>query len=121
MFNPYRWTLETGQERRFERSQSNDRYRQRRRSEFDPMQGCFLDEWCPVDDETGICDELRAITQKIRCYNPADLRLLLEGTGLSLQQVEVYGTPFDFQSADQNAQSALWKAWSYLTKLKVAL
>lgn len=31
-----------------------------------------------------------AVTQSLRCYAPADLRLLLEGTGLDLVEVEPY-------------------------------
>ena len=34
--------------------------------------------------------EDEAVTQSIRCYSPADLRLLLEGTGLSIRDVEPY-------------------------------
>jgi SAM-dependent methyltransferase len=45
-----------------------------------------------------------AVTQSLRCYSPADLRLLLEGTGLSLLDVEpftdqVYGEPCDLADA----------------------
>jgi SAM-dependent methyltransferase len=119
VFSPYRWTLETGQEWRLDRNHTSHRYRQRRRFDFDPVQGCFLDEWCPIDDENGTCDESRAIMQRIRCYSPADLQLLLEGTGLSLVHLEVDGKPLDFRSAGHNAQDALWKAWSYLVKLVV--
>ena len=119
VFNPYRWALETGQEWRLDRNHSSHRYRQRRRFNFNPIQGCFLDESCPLDDQTETCDEARAITQRIRCYNPADLQLLLEGTGLSLDRIEVDGTPLDFHSAEHTAQDALWKAWSYLVKLVV--
>jgi hypothetical protein len=45
-----------------------------------------------------------AVTQSIRCYSPADLRLLLEGTGLSLLEVEpftdeAYGEPCELADA----------------------
>jgi hypothetical protein len=43
--------------------------------------------------------------------------LLLEGTGLSLEHLEVDGMPFDFRAAEHTAQDALWKAWSYLVRL----
>jgi hypothetical protein len=43
--------------------------------------------------------------------------LFLEGTGLSLEHLEVDGMPLDFRAAGHTAQSALWKAWSYLVKL----
>ena len=35
-------------------------------------------------------DTASAVTQSIRCYSPADLRLLLEGTGLALHAVEAW-------------------------------
>jgi SAM-dependent methyltransferase len=120
VFNPYRWAIETGKEWRLDRNHSSHRYCQRRRFNFDPIQGCFLDEWCPIDDATGTCDEARAITQRIRCYNPADLQLLMEGTGLSLEHLEVDGTPFHFRAAGRGAENALWNAWSYLVRLVVA-
>ena len=31
-----------------------------------------------------------AVTQSLRCYSPADLRLLIEGTGLTLSAIEPY-------------------------------
>jgi SAM-dependent methyltransferase len=45
-----------------------------------------------------------AVTQSIRCYSPADLRLLLEGTGLSVVDVEPfadagYGEPCGLDEA----------------------
>jgi SAM-dependent methyltransferase len=45
-----------------------------------------------------------AVTQSLRCYSPADLRLLLEGTGLSLRDVEpftdeAYGEPCELTDA----------------------
>ena len=117
VFSPYRWALETGKELRLDRNHSSHRYRQRRRFSLDAMEGRFLDEWCPIGDDTGTCDEGRAITQRIRCYNPADLQLLLEGTGLCLEHAEVDGAPLDFRSAAHPAPNALWRAWSYLVRL----
>jgi hypothetical protein len=37
-------------------------------------------------------DEGGAVTQSLRCYSPADLRLLLEGTGLGLNGLEAWDT-----------------------------
>ena len=49
-----------------------------RRYEFDPIGSRLLDYWYPVGQENA------AHYQSLRCYTPADLRLLLEGTGLQL-------------------------------------
>ncbi len=35
--------------------------------------------------------EAESITQSLRCYTPADLRLLLEGTGLALVELRPGG------------------------------
>jgi hypothetical protein len=45
-----------------------------------------------------------AVTQSLRCYSPADLRLLIEGTGLSVVDVEPftderYGQPCELADA----------------------
>ncbi|HWD39450.1 MAG TPA: hypothetical protein VG944_11415, partial [Fimbriimonas sp.] len=60
--------------------------------------------------------ESMAITQKIRCYNPADFRLLLEGTGLRVERIEVGGEEV---SGEATSGSPIWKAWSYLAVLKL--
>ncbi len=56
-----------------------------RRYGFDAEGSRMLDTWWPVgrDEE--------AVTQSLRCYSPADLRRLLEGTGLALESVEPRG------------------------------
>ncbi|MEZ4863671.1 MAG: hypothetical protein R3C14_20285 [Caldilineaceae bacterium] len=41
-------------------------------------------------------NEFQAITQSLRCYLPADLRLLLEGTGLTLHSVAPYASAWDY-------------------------
>lgn len=76
------------------------------RSEFDP-DGCrLLQRIWPVGE-----DESQAVTQSLRCYSPADLRLLLEGTGLALHTIEPY------ESEDHAARVPLEQATLYLTKL----
>ena len=120
VFSPYRWVQESGNRWDLDRNHESHRYRQRRTFDFDPLQGRFLDTWCPIDDETGLCDESRAITQKIRCYNPADFHLLLEGTGLNLDQVEVNGLAITLDSATGKSDHPLWRAWSYLVCLIVS-
>lgn len=56
-------------------------------------------------------DESRAVTQSLRCYSPADLRLLLEGTGLRLETFEPY------EDETHETQVPLERALLYLTKL----
>lgn len=78
--------------------------------DFDPVGGRFVDRWWP----TGAPE--RAIDQHIRCYTPADLLLLLEGTGLALAHAEVDGQPLDVAKRHA-ATSPLWDAYEYLAVL----
>ena len=118
VFNPSRWIREAGSEVILERNHPSHRFRQRRGFNFDPIHGLFLDQWCPIDDETGACDESMAITQRIRCYNPSDLRLLLEGTDLQIERLEVNGNPLDPDTSGISTGHPLWSAWSYLAVLR---
>lgn len=77
------------------------------RSDFDP-DGCrFLHSIWPVS-----ADEAQAVTQSLRCYSPADFRLLLEGTGLAMQTYEPYASAFLFEKPVPLKQAEI-----YLTKL----
>ena len=55
-----------------------------------------------------------AVTQSLRCYSPADLRLLLEGTGLSVLDIE----PFTDEVYDEPCELA--DAMLYLAALTLA-
>jgi SAM-dependent methyltransferase len=56
-------------------------------------------------------EEDDVVTQSLRCYSPADLRLLLEGTDLGLVEIEPYGDQWYGEPA------ALEDAMVYLAKL----
>jgi hypothetical protein len=62
------------------------------RAYYDPIYGRWIDEWQPVAEPE------KALAQSVRCYTPADLLLLLEGTGLALKQLEVNGQALDLSS-----------------------
>lgn len=57
------------------------------------------------------------MAQTIRCYTPADLLLLLEGTGLSLKEIEVKGEPVDWNSGGIVTDGPLMKAYAYQVML----
>lgn len=59
------------------------------RSYYDAVLGRWIDEWEPVGNRAA------ARRQSIRCYTPADLLLLLEGTGLQIVHAEFAGQTFD--------------------------
>jgi len=70
----------------------------------------MLDTWWPGDDES------QAVTQSLRCYSPADLRLLLQHTGLTLQSLEPGGA-VDYDKHEWHPQVPLEQAMSYVAKL----
>jgi hypothetical protein len=84
-----------------------------RRYHFDPVQCRWMDEWQPVASPS------QARTQSLRCYTPADLLLLLEGTGLTLVRLEVEGEPLDVTSP-HTMQGPLREAYSYLVQLQLS-
>lgn len=57
-----------------------------RRYTFDVAESRLLDHWWRKTDPDTV------VHQSLRCYHPADLRLLLEGTSLVLEQVTPGGT-----------------------------
>lgn len=102
---PWSWAALAGREQRFARAA--------RRYAFDP-DGCRLvDTWWPLGDEAA------AVSQTLRCYSPADLRLLLEGTGLRLRAVEP-GGGFAPVTGDWTDRASLAWAISYVAVLSPA-
>jgi hypothetical protein len=84
------------------------------RCHFDPLQSCWIDEWIPVAEPE------KALAQAIRCYTPADLLLLLEGTGLVIRHAELDGQELDVKAQTVATCSPLVNAWSYLVQLELA-
>jgi SAM-dependent methyltransferase len=85
------------------------------RCHYDPLQSRWIDEWQPVANPEN------TLAQTLRCYTLADLRLLLEGTGLRLAHVEVAGETVD--SADNlRSTSTTWfnNDYNYLVQLRAS-
>ncbi len=82
------------------------------RCHYDPVQGRWIDEWQPVAHPEN------ALAQTIRCYTPADLLLLLEGTALRLESIEIAGQEVEV-NANRIMPSAQWfeKDYNYLVRL----
>ena len=87
------------------------------RSYYDGVLGRWIDEWEPV----GAPQNTRR--QSIRCYTPADMLLLLEGTGLKIAHAEFCGVPFDPQPGQVATRSPMEdyeKDYSYVVVLQRA-
>ncbi|THV26539.1 class I SAM-dependent methyltransferase [Glycomyces paridis] len=79
VFNPLVWAGWNGDLDHLEaRPEDGYRHELRQRVVYDPVANVAHDTWWDTADPD------RKITQRLRCYSPADLRLLLEGTGLRL-------------------------------------
>jgi SAM-dependent methyltransferase len=84
-----------------------------RRYGFDADGSRMLDTWWPVGREA------EAVSQSLRCYSLADLRLLLEGTGFVIESVEPRGA-YD-PARDRFVEDApLEQSMQYLAKLVLA-
>ena len=107
--NPRFWQRIAGGEQRVETDGAGVFIK---RTDFDPV-GCrFVEQWTAADDPTGRTD-----TQSIRCYSPADVLLLLEGTGLTINHAEIKGTVFLAGETTAALRPAFEEHWEYLVRL----
>jgi SAM-dependent methyltransferase len=109
VFHPASWLRIAGRQQRVETERAGVCTKN---NNFDPIGGRFLDSWISEDDPTR-----QVYTQSIRCYTPADLLLLLEGTKLAVKYAEVSGQPFLIQATDATIEAPLGQAWDYLVQL----
>jgi SAM-dependent methyltransferase len=84
------------------------------RCHFDPVQCRWIDEWEPT------ASPHQTMAQTLRCYSPADLMLLLQGTGLALTRLEVDGREVDMGPGIVTRSGPLMEAWSYVVTLRQA-
>ncbi|MDQ3694905.1 MAG: class I SAM-dependent methyltransferase [Chloroflexota bacterium] len=102
IFTPWYWANVAGKEQRLGDVA--------RRYGFDADECRMVDEWWPLADQTAL------VGQSLRCYSPADLRLLLAGTGLGLVGIEPGGT-IDETTGAWVERAPLARAMSYLAVL----
>jgi SAM-dependent methyltransferase len=102
VYTPWYWAAASG--RTMEFGDASRRYA------FDAEAGRMLDTWWP----TGRPGE--AVTQSLRCYGPADLRLLAQGTDLELLDVQPGGA-VDEETGEYCHQAPLEDAMSFLATL----
>jgi SAM-dependent methyltransferase len=82
------------------------------RCHYDPVQGRWVDGWQPTANPE------HTLAQTLRCYTPADLLLLLEGTGLCLKTVEIGGEAVDVTANKRTTSTDLFKSdYNYLVQL----
>lgn len=79
VFNPTWWA------RLSEATKRHEEYDAWQRTSYDAPQARFVDRWWSLEDEAD------ALEQSVRCYAPPDLALLVEGTGLRIERIEING------------------------------
>lgn len=84
-----------------------------RRYDFDGRGNRMLDTWWSVGDPA------HTVTQSLRCYAPADLDLLLAGTGLKIVSITPRGC-YDAEAGRYEQDSLLERAMSYVATLAAA-
>ena len=77
--------------------------------DFEPTACRWLDRWSRGTE---------TVTQSLRCYSPADLTLLLEGTGLRLDGVEPGPGPTDTNGSGWQDTAPLHLAMAYTAVLR---
>jgi SAM-dependent methyltransferase len=82
-----------------------------RRYHFDAVHCRWIDEWQPAAHPE------KTLAQTIRCYTPVDFLLLLEGTGLILERIEVGKQVIDIQDNRIMTGEPMIEAYSFLIKL----
>ncbi|MGC4107391.1 MAG: class I SAM-dependent methyltransferase [Thermomicrobiales bacterium] len=114
VFNPFRCAQWAGDEEvRDARPEAGYPFSVRERTDFDPVGNRFIDTWWEADRPDA------PISQSLRCYLPADLLLLLEGTGLRARAFEAGGEPFVLDDMPATASDhPLWQHHEYLAVLE---
>ncbi|WP_041626621.1 class I SAM-dependent methyltransferase [Stackebrandtia nassauensis] len=113
VFNPFVWASWDGDEELLRaRPEAGYRHELRQLNRFDPVNGRAVDTWWRTDEPQ------RGFTQDLRCYTPADLRLLLEGTGLRLSAVVVGDEELDLAKPHVSHQPLLTDRHEYLAVLR---
>lgn len=70
-------------------------------SDYDGVKSRWIDIWEPINAKQS------ARIQSVRCYSPADLFLLIDGTGLSVQKLLYKGQEIDFENDEVKKENAL--------------
>jgi len=100
IYTPWYWSKTAGQVMTFNNFT--------RKYDFDFHHNRMLDTWTNKQNEQ--------FTQSLRCYSPADLEIILHGTGLKLDSIVPGGT-MNYESNEYIENAELGEAMMYMAKL----
>jgi SAM-dependent methyltransferase len=113
VYNPFVWAAWDGDEaHKLPRPEVGYEYELYQRITFDPVTCTATDTWWDA------AKPRHRISQTLRCYTPADLSLLLAGTGLGLAAVTVAGHTLDAAVARPGFRELLSEHHEYLAVLR---
>lgn len=103
VYTPWYWSKVAGRVMRWENVS--------RRYDYDPSSRRMLDTWWLAGDPS------TAVTQSLRCYEPSELRRLLESTGLELVHIRSGGA-YDHDAKVYHKRVPLEEAMQYVATLR---
>lgn len=94
--NPITWKLWSGEEEhKVAKPDLGYNFNVSEKIDYDETNKRFIDTWWLTEKPE------EKITQSIRCYLPTELDILLDGTGLELQRMELKGKEFNLNNYEQ--------------------
>lgn len=103
IYTPWYWAYASGQKSIFKTLE--------RCYDFEPYECRMIDKWWPKENES------QAVKQSLRCYSPADLKMLIDPTDLMIESIQPGGA-MDYEKMVFVEKAPLAKAMNYLAVLK---
>jgi len=98
IYTPWFWSYASGQSMEFNNT--------KRTYGYDAFNNRMIDKWISKKDGDD------SVSQSLRCYSPADLKLLIKNTNLEIETV-VPGSTFNYEDSVFIPKSSLEKAMAY--------
>lgn len=113
VYNPFVWARWDGdEEHKLPKPELGYEHELYERTTFDPVACVATDTWWDASNPD------HKISQTLRCYTPADLALLLAGTGLVLTAITVGGRTFDPATPQPGLREMLHEQHEYLAVMR---
>ncbi|MGM0641421.1 MAG: SAM-dependent methyltransferase, partial [Thermotogota bacterium] len=98
IYTPWFWIYASGQSMEFNNA--------KRIYGYDFFNNRMIDRWISKDDENDF------VIQSLRCYSPADLKLLIKNTSLKLEE-GIPGSSFNYETKEFTPKADLNKSMMF--------